>query len=113
MLKPDDPRELAADLLSRSICRVQVAAVIADNVGIVAWGWNSVGTGDGIHAEAHAISRCNRDRLNAHSTIYVASIRKANGKMVPSKPCPECAYLIGKHGLKVVWRDASGEWISL
>lgn len=113
MYKPTDPRELAVDLLGRSICRIQVAAVIADKDGISGWGWNSVGSGEGIHAEAHAISRTNRDRLTSSATIYVASTRKANGKMVPSKPCSECAYLIGKHGLKVEYRDADNTWIKL
>lgn len=107
------PEQLAVDILKRSICRVQVGAVLADSSGIISWGWNGVHTGDGIHAEAHAISRTSKKRLGPSTTIYVASVRKANNKVVNSKPCSECSYLIGKHGLKVVYRDASGEWISL
>lgn len=113
MFKPDDPRELATDLLNRSICRVKVAAVIADKAGISGWGWNSAGAGWGLHAEAHAIGRTNPVRLHSGATIYVASTRKRNGKIVSSKPCADCAYLIGKHGLKVEYRDANGEWIKL
>ena len=54
MLKPRDPRELAIDLLPRSTCAVQVAAVLADANGIFGWGWNSAGSGFGEHAEAAA-----------------------------------------------------------
>lgn len=105
MIKPDDPRELAIDLLPRSICAVQVAAVLADGHGIFAWGWNSVGNGLGEHAEAAAIRRANKKRLKG-ATIYIASQRKRNKKAICSKPCPSCwgvieATLIGK----VVWRE--------
>ena len=64
MIKPADPRQLAVDLLPRSTCLVQVAAVIADKRGIFSWGWNSSGvTGYGEHAEAAAIRRANKRRL--------------------------------------------------
>lgn len=33
-----DPRELVVDLLPRSSCAVQVAAVITDRHGIFSWG---------------------------------------------------------------------------
>ena len=38
MILPADPRRLAVDLLPRSRCAVQVAAVIADGFGIFSWG---------------------------------------------------------------------------
>lgn len=108
---PRDPRELAETLLARSVCSVQVAAVIADLCGVHAWGWNSSGAdGLGLHAEAHAISRGNRRRFPG-STIYVASRRRRNGKTILSKPCEECAALVRKHGLRVMYRDADGVWI--
>lgn len=111
MIKPKDPRELAIDLLPRSICRVQVAAVIADAHGIFSWGWNSVGNGDGEHAEAAAIRRSSRHRLR-RATIYIASRRKRNKKMVCSKPCPECWGLLEGSGLrKVCWLEANGVWM--
>ena len=111
MIKPDDPRELAEILLNRSICSVQVAAVIADRHGILAWGWNFVGGGYGKHAETHAISRANRKRLEG-ATIYVASQRKRNGKMVTSKPCQNCQNSINLNEIAhVCWRDADGRWI--
>lgn len=111
MIKPDDPRELALDLIDRSICTIQVGACIADNWGVYSWGWNSMGSdGLGQCAETHAIKRANKARFNSTSTIYVASRRRRNGKVVPAKPCADCAYIIGKWGLKVKWRDNDGEW---
>ena len=111
MIKPSDPRVLAVDLLPRSICSVQVAAVISDGAGIFSWGWNSVGDGWGIHAEAHAIRRANKRRLRG-STIYVASQRMRNEKTIRSKPCDDCQALIDKWGLSVLYRDPNDTWIA-
>jgi pyrimidine deaminase RibD-like protein len=113
MLKPSDPRQLAIDLLGRSICSVQVAAVLVDKWGIFGWGWNSVGSGFGEHAEAAAIRRSSRDRL-VGSTIYVASQRKRNSKTIMSAPCSACWQRIKKvHVDHVIYRDPSGRWIEL
>jgi deoxycytidylate deaminase len=111
MKKPANTRQLAVDILERSECSVQVGAAIADKWGIISWGWNSLGyDGFGLHAEAHAISRANKSRLYG-ATIYVASKRKRNQKVVISKPCPACQKLINKWELKVVWRDNANEWV--
>lgn len=109
MKKGTDPRNLAVDLLPRSICTVKVAAVISDSYGIYAWGWNSVGKGMGLCAEAHAIGRASKKRLKG-STIYVAGKWRGKDKAVPAKPCESCQRLIDKHGLKVVWRDKDEAW---
>jgi deoxycytidylate deaminase len=108
MKKPPDPRELAEEILKRSICNVQVGAVIADSHGIFAWGWNSVGSGMGIHAEIHALSRANRKRLPG-ATIYVAAQRARNQKIVTAKPCPECAVAIPRNTF-IRYRDENGDW---
>jgi len=114
MKKPMDGYQLAADILGRSQCAVQVGAAIDDGEGIFSWGWNGPGpTGYGIHAEAHAIQRANKKRLLG-ATIYVASARRRNGKIIKSRPCAECQKLIDKWELHVEWRDADGlyklEW---
>ena len=110
MNKPSDPRELAIDLLPRSICTVQVAAVVADDYGIFGWGWNSVGNGLGEHAEAACFRRCSRERLD-YATLYVASRRKRNGKFVLSKPCEDCMKVIRKVNIYEIWYlTASGRW---
>lgn len=111
MMKPSDPRQLTIDLLARSICSVQVAAVVEDhNRRIVGWGWNSVGSGFGEHAEASAIRRSNRKRLKG-ATIYVASTRMRNGKTICSRPCDDCDHLIRKVGIRtVIWLNNTDIW---
>lgn len=110
-MKPSDPRQLAIDLLSRSTCSVQVAAVICDASGnsIIGWGWNNVGSGFGQHAEEHAISRVNKGRL-WYGTIYVATQRKRNARIIISKPCSQCQQLIDNWHLTVFYRDADNKW---
>jgi deoxycytidylate deaminase len=109
MKKPSNGADLAVDILGRSTCSVQVGAAIADKHGIFSWGWNSVGSGYGIHAEAHAISRANKRRLRG-ATIFVASKRTRSQKAITSKPCAECQRLIDKWELQVAWRDNDGGW---
>lgn len=113
MRKPSTPQQLAVDILERSICAVQVGAVIADRHGIFAWGWNHEGAGHGMHAEQHAISRANPGRLRT-STIYVAGKRKRNGKIVNAEPCINCTGRIYTAGIyRVSWRNENGKWIIL
>lgn len=112
MIKPRDPSELAEDLVHRSICAVQVAAVIADKDGIFSWGWNHVGSGYGTHAESHAIQRANKQRLHG-ATIYVAARRQRTTNPITAKPCEDCQRLIDKWQLKVKWRDPSNQWQSI
>jgi cytidine deaminase len=103
-------KSLATEILSRSRCHVQVGAAIEDKTGLFSWGWNSDGPdGFGQCAERHAVARANKRRLLG-ATIYVAGIRRRNGKLVPSKPCELCQAVIDKHRLHVVWRGNDGEW---
>lgn len=93
------PRQLALDILPRSICAVGVAAVIYDKFGIVGWGWNSMGAdGMGEHAEIAAIRRCNRNRLDG-SSIVVVGRRKRNQKWVVAFPCAQCQSRLIKVGI--------------
>lgn len=104
------PTEIAETILGRSICQVKTGACLYDGYSVYAVGWNHMGAdGMGQHAEAHCISRCNRDRLRG-STIYVAATRGRNGKAIISRPCDECMKLIVKYDLRFVWRDADGSW---
>lgn len=105
------PSDLAVDLLDRSTCQVQVAAVLVDS-SIHAWGWNSMGpSGYGLHAEHHTLTRANKRRLKG-STMYVAARRKKSGNTVTAKPCLECQPLL-KHVGKVVYRDGDGRWVNM
>ena len=112
MRKPADGKLLASEILSRSQCSVQVGAAIVDSTGrIISWGWNSMGPdGYGLHAEHHAIQRANKRRL-AGATIFIASVRNRNNKVVISKPCPDCQRLIAKWKLQACWRSNMGDWI--
>ena len=64
MILPSDPRRLAVDLLPRSRCAVQVAAVIADSFGIFSWGGGltegrfCVIMGSGGYVNDHRIRDC-------------------------------------------------------
>lgn len=109
VIKPKDPRELAIAMMSRSVCNVQVGAVLADSWGIFSWGHNSSGfSGYGEHAEAHCLRRSNRRRVKG-STLYVAARRQRNSRPVTAKPCERCLQLITrcKH---VTYRDGDGVW---
>ena len=109
-----DPREIATTLLGRSVCSVQVAAVLRDRWGVFAWGWNTMGPeGLGQHAEAHAIGRANRSRLEG-ATMFVAASRKRNGRNVTAQPCSACWRLTGAAGIRTVFfRNGEGKWQSL
>jgi deoxycytidylate deaminase len=101
-------RQLALDLCMRSSVFNKMAAVLSDNHGIYAWGWNSSGyNGLGWHAEAHCISRCNRKRL-AGSIITIAGVRK--GKIITSYPCFKCLKLILGKNIQCIEYLEKGEW---
>jgi len=117
------PQQLALDLLDRSICSVQVAAVVFDNHGIFGWGWNSMGKdGYGEHAECSAIRRCNRNRLGG-SSIVVVGRRKRNTRhgrlfkvphVVVTFPCTDCLRRLQKVGIQtVILQDKIGVWFKV
>lgn len=104
-----DPKQLALALMKRSVCNIQVGAVLVDAYGAYAWSWNNSGfDGYGEHAEAGCIRRANRARL-AGSVMYVAACRKRHGKPVMARPCGECYKLI-RTVQAVVYRDGKGDW---
>jgi deoxycytidylate deaminase len=110
--KPKDPKDLAIALLRRSECSVQVAAVLADLWGIFSWGWNSTGMdGFGEHAESHCLRRSNGRRLKG-ATLYIAAVRKKNGRVVTAKPCEACQGVIKKVG-RVCYRNGEGVWMTM
>lgn len=110
-IKDKHPAQVAVAMLSRSICSVQVGAVLCDSHGIYAWGWNGVGSGFGLHAEAHCLHRSNRKRWS-ESTLFVAALRKKSGNIITARPCEECQKLIKKVGM-VMYRDSDDSWRSL
>jgi hypothetical protein len=102
--------ELVQQLLSRSVCRVQMSAVISDRHGIFAWGWNHAGAdGFGEHAECCAIRRANPTRLRGAS-ITVAGRRVRTGRPVVSLPCMDCMDAILKCGISTVIYHDKSSW---
>lgn len=118
-----DARELASDLLERSTCKVQVAAVISNSHGIFSWGWNHCGPkGEGMHAEHHAISRCRNRRRLRGAKLTVIGRRKKNKNLVLSRPCKEksrkdntsCMEIAKSYGISVIeYMTKSGTWQTL
>lgn len=110
-MKKPSARELAIDIAERSICAVQVGAVLSDTHGIFAWGWNNGGDGFGEHAEQMALKRANRKRLKG-AVITIASFRRRNGKPVLSLPCKErCAGRIEAVEIGTIeYLDGNGRW---
>jgi pyrimidine deaminase RibD-like protein len=81
------PRELAVKLLDCSPCKVQMAAVIWDDQGIISVGWcRGNGNGSGIHAEQDAIERADPVRLIG-ARITIVGRRKKSKNWVFSRPC--------------------------
>lgn len=115
MRKGADEREVVKGLLSRSVCRVQVAAVLHDRHGIFSWGWNHCvvdgAKGSGMHAEAHAIRRANPKRLRG-ATLTVAGRRRKSGNWVYARPCTEsCLEFAKRVGIqRIQYTTKSGGW---
>lgn len=108
------PRQLAADLCSRSACRVQVAAVLSDRHGIFSWGWNHAGSGYGVHAEEHALSRANSRRLRG-ATLTIFGRYRINRHCVCSRPCEQrCMPLAKRVGIETIeYVIQNGAWVVL
>lgn len=98
-------RELAIDLLERSVAKVQVAAVLSDNYGIFSWGWNGGPRNHtqikGVHAEQMAISRANPKRLKG-ATLTVAARRNKSQSQILARPCEKCTPLVKKYNIKTI-----------
>jgi deoxycytidylate deaminase len=67
-------------------------------------------SGDGCHAEQHAIMRGNKQRLPG-STIYVAAQWRKHSKVVTAKPCEDCRNLLTAYRVIDIWyRNSNGIW---
>lgn len=100
-----DPWKLTLQLIKRSVCRVQMGAVVTDRRGrIVSWGWNHPGAdGMGMCAERHALGRANPKRLRG-AEIHVRGFNRVNES--GSKPCPRCREALARVGIDVIhYRD--------
>lgn len=110
-------RELVEDLCERSDLAVQVGAVLMDRNGrLVSWGWNHLvanprGNSKSCHAEEHAFSRANPERLRG-ARLIVAGRRRKSGNWITARPCESlCMGLARKHGVKTIeYVTPGGTW---
>lgn len=112
MRKSEDPREVALDILLRSVCRIPVAAVLHDRNGIFSLGWNHAvvknNQSTGMHAEEHAIRRANPSRLFG-ATLTVAGRYRKSGSWIYARPCEKsCLRLAKRCGIQRIQYTARG-----
>ena len=116
-----EAREIAIKFLDCSPCKIQMAAVIWNDNGIISTGWNHANGNGGIHAERDAIDRAEKAKLSG-ARLTVAGRRKKNGKWVLSRPCelkeryhhPSCLELALACGINTVEHiTKSGDWITM
>ncbi len=67
--------------------------------GTIVQSWNGCATD--VCPSAHAEARLAR-KLDVGSVVYVARVRRDNGKMAMSKPCPGCEGRLRSAGVKRV-----------
>jgi tRNA(Arg) A34 adenosine deaminase TadA len=65
--------------------------------GTIVQSWNGCSTD--VCPTAHAEARLAR-KLDAGSVVYVARVRRDNGKMAMSKPCAHCERILKNRGVK-------------
>jgi hypothetical protein len=67
--------------------------------GTLVSSWN--GSATDVCPTAHAEARLAR-KLDAGSVVYVARVRRDNGKLAMSKPCPHCERILRNRGVSRV-----------
>ena len=108
-IKGKSPKEVCLNLLKRSDCNVQVAAVLSDKHGIFAWGWNHSGpSGMGEHAEENCLKRASHKRANG-AVMWIAGRYRKSKNTVNSSPCAFCWSLL-KNCKYVCYRAKDGSW---
>jgi hypothetical protein len=86
-----EARDLALDLLSKSMCKQQHGAVLFKGNEILGYGWNRMivtddGCESGIHAERVVLQGLRR-KTTYGATLVVAGRRKKSGRFLLSRPC--------------------------
>ena len=83
--------------------RAFVGAVGKRSDGAVVQSWNgsSAGTTYDRCPSAHAEARLAR-KLDAGSVVYVARVRRDNGKLAMAKPCAHCERILRNRGIRRV-----------
>jgi hypothetical protein len=80
---------------------VGAIGIRTDGTVVQAWNGSPGGTTYERCPSAHAEARLVR-KLDAGSIVYVARVRKEDGKMALSKPCKDCERVLRRRGIKRV-----------
>ena len=107
-----DPRELVLALTKRADFKFQVACVIADKQGVFSWGWahSLVNKYTSMHAEIHALSRANRERVKG-AIMYVAATPRGQDRFVLAFPCDNCRLYLNNYQIRqVIFTTPSQTW---
>ena len=67
--------------------------------GVIVQSWN--GSATDVCPTAHAEARIAK-KLDFGSVVYIARVRRDNGKMAMSKPCPHCERILKNRGVSRV-----------
>lgn len=103
------PKDAALYYMKRSICTVQVGAVLWDKRGFVSAGWNHSGpSGMGEHAEENCLKRASHKRANG-AVMWIAGRYKKSKNPVNSSPCAFC-WLLLKPCAYVCYRAKDSTW---
>lgn len=88
--------------------KAHIGCVGIRNDGVIVQSWNGCATD--VCPTAHAEARLAR-KLDVGSVVYVARVRRDNGKMAMAKPCRGCErYLRSKGIAKVIYTISENEY---
>lgn len=112
-MKEDDLIGLAHKMATRSpVRRFQTGAVIEKNGKVLGTGWSHASDRNmacyrSMHAELHALSRCDvRDTIG--STIAIVTLSRKSGNRTDGTPCLFCLRNIQKFGIEKIVCTTSG-----
>jgi len=112
-MKEDELLRLAAKIAARSpVRRFQTGAVICKEDEVLSTGWShaterTMACYRSMHAELHALSRCDvRDTIG--STIAIVTLSRKSGNRTDGTPCLFCLRNIKKLGIEKIVCTTSG-----
>jgi deoxycytidylate deaminase len=112
-MKEGELIEIARKMALRSpVRRFQTGAIIVRNNKIISAGWSHASETNmacyrSMHAEHHAITRCDSSQL-ADSTIVIVTVSRKSGNMTDATPCIFCMQNIQRVSIKEIITTTSG-----
>ncbi len=112
-MKEEDLIDLTAKIATRSpVRRFQTGAVLFKNGEVLSTGWSHASERNmtcyrSMHAELHALSRCDmRDTVG--STIAIVTLSRKSGNRTDGTPCLFCLRCIQKSGIEKIICTTTG-----